>query len=69
MGLFKNDAVPQQFLFVLFMCLDLTKIDNFIRKREASAPSRNLSELVADPAVFLIIHKHFARIISLGKIR
>lgn len=43
----------------------LTKVDKFIRKRDAAAAARNLSQLAGDPAIFLLIHKHMARLLTL----
>jgi hypothetical protein len=44
-----------------------TKVDKFFRKRDVSAAARNLAQLTADPTIFLLIHKHFARLLTLGK--
>jgi hypothetical protein len=44
-----------------------TKVDKFFRKRDVSASARNLAQLTADPTIFLLIHKHFARLLTLGK--
>jgi hypothetical protein len=42
-------------------------VDKFFRKRDVSAAARNLAQLTADPTIFLLIHKHFARLLTLGK--